>query len=81
MSPFVAVPTSSRRVELVRVVNEETTQQGHDRAAAFLDGWDECYKALAGRDAWFIQFCDCDQVFGGERPVCGGVWLDWEPTA
>jgi hypothetical protein len=78
VSPFVTIPLPGRRLELVSVVNEAKTEWAHTRAIGYLAGWDNAYRAFAGRDAWWLQFCECDEAFGDERPVSGGVWLDWK---
>ncbi len=72
-------------IQRVKAVNEATTEAGHNRADWELNAWREGVVACLGRDhlGWMIiaadlYYIDLDPNVG--RPMCGGVFLDWEPS-
>ena len=72
----------AKYVELVDKVNNSRTRdehyQWHERLSGFLDGVTAC----GGNAGQLIMFGDEVQISRGvDRDMCGGCWLDWEPTA
>jgi hypothetical protein len=67
-----------KHMMLVDAVNDATTQRAHSDAWMVLRGWREGM-ADAGRE---VDLChaDLEQFDRGftERPMCCGVFLDWE---
>ena len=71
----------------VRAVNTAPNEAIHRSAEDYLIAWrDGVAEALAWDDAdrgAFLMAADnhyLDQPEHAERPMCGGVWLDWTPT-
>ena len=66
-----------KHIQLVEAVNNSKTQREHDRNGDTLNGFREALEALHIR-----QLMDCDYYYldqGVDRPMCCGVFLDWEP--
>ncbi len=67
-------------IELVDRCNNSKTRAEHfecmERVNGFLDGVSAC-----GGNEWNLLIsADVVQMSRGvNRPMCGGVWLDWEP--
>lgn len=67
-----------KHIEYVEAVNNATTREEHDLAEVRLRAFREGLRAagvepdLMGCDLFYM-----DQ--GIDRPMCCGVWLDWEP--
>lgn len=77
---------SEKHIELVRLVNESSTKIEHDMAYARLRGFRDCVDVVMdanmGSIGAFLMKADeyyIDQCV--DRPMCCGVWLDWEPFA
>ena len=71
----------SRYNELVDKVNNSKTRdehyQWHERLCGFLEGVTAC----GGNAGQLIMCGDAVQLSRGvDRDMCGGCWLDWEPT-
>jgi hypothetical protein len=66
-------------IELVRAVNEATTEEGHRIRETMLQGWRKGVTDAGG----CVDLCAADSYYldqGIDRPMCCGVWLDWTPT-
>jgi len=66
----------------VEAVNKSKTAEEHASKDLFLTAW-----RIGARDAMDsgerISMIDADNFYlyqGIDRPMCCGVWLDWEPT-
>ena len=69
-----------KHIELIEAVNNAETEVEHyyryERLRGFRDGLE-----AAGRR---VPLCDADNHYlyqGIDRPMCCGVWLDWEPKS
>lgn len=69
-----------RHIELVEAVNAAVNAREHELAEARLHGFRiACdllrpgHRLRLGADQFYIDE-------GIDRPMCCGVWLDWEPT-
>ena len=63
----------------IELVNESKTQDEHDHALTSLRHWRQGVEDAGLR----IDLCAADFHYlnqGIDRPMCCGVWLDWEPT-
>jgi hypothetical protein len=69
-----------KHMQLVDAVNEAKTEIEHRRSEVYLNGWRQGM-ADAGRE---LNLChaDLEQFDRGftERPMCCGVFLDWEES-
>ena len=68
---------SIKHIELIEAVNNATTEREHNKAETYLHGFREGVASL-GRDN---DLCGCDMHYinqGIDRPMCAGVWLDWQ---
>jgi len=77
---FVTYTHPNEHIRLVESVNNAKTKREHDLADAHLYGWRQGVKATGGD----VDVCGADMFYlnqGIERPMCCGVWLDWEPAA
>lgn len=64
-------------------MNEAKTSSDNMRARWILHGFRECVTVSFGglRSGDLIVEADAYYLNQGiDRPMCGGVWLDWEPT-
>jgi len=73
-----------RYVELVRACNEAATEDGHRHANEYAHAWlDGVAFALRMDDAdvgRILMAADTHYIDQGiDRPMCGGVWIDWKP--
>jgi len=71
-------------IELLIAVNDETkTRQEHDRLLAELRGWKQGVNDATGwqfnGDYYYIGKFESGEM--QERPLCCGVFLDWESKA
>jgi len=70
-----------KHMQLVDDVNNAKTEAAHRLAEQFLRGWREGVRDMNG----YVSLIDADlhsmARFEGERPMCGGVLLDWKPEA
>ena len=72
-----------KHIDLTVAVNNATTEREHREAQLKLDGYYEAIRdgfgsTVVGR---MIMECDCYYINQGiDRPMCGGVWLDWHPA-
>ncbi len=75
---------TERHRELIAAVNNAKTQYDHDYAYTFLQGWRHGHMEAFGGDARY-DWIDADMQHEGtpdwERPMCMGVFLDWQPEA
>jgi len=69
-----------KHIELVEAVNNAKTKQEHREAEIRLETFRDTLRlcgikpSLMEMDLYYIDK-------GIERPMCCGVWLDWEPVA
>jgi hypothetical protein len=72
---------TKRHVELVEAVNAATTEDARRAAEAHLQGFREAVAALTGiHPGSLIMEADMHYINAGvDRPMCGGVFLDWTP--
>ena len=66
-----------KHIELVEAVNSATTQEAHYHAQLRLGGFRDALEIIG-----VLQLCECDNYYldkGIDRPMCCGVWLDWQP--
>ena len=72
-----------RHIELVEAVNNAKTDAAHCVRQTYLQGWREGV-GCTGNDLMdadrHYMYDDDGNLLPGDRPICGGVWLDWEPT-
>lgn len=65
-------------IKRVEAVNNSSTVQEHDINYGLLTAWIDGVNAAGAK-----LFCTrADQYYmerGINRPMCAGVWLDWEP--
>jgi len=67
-------------IDAVAAVNAATTQWEHDLAEAHLRGFRAALKAVGCT----VDLLGCDEYYlaqGSTRPMCCGVFLDWEPRS
>jgi len=73
-----------RYLVIVKDVNECTTELSHTISDSYRDGFIEaCRIAFGNTYAGGIIMAGDEMYFDTEhkdRPMCGGVWLDWKPT-
>lgn len=68
-----------KHIKLVELVNNSKTIEQHRFNENYLDGWRQGVKD----SGITLSLLDCDIYYldqGIERPMCAGVWLDWEET-
>lgn len=68
-----------KHIELIESVNNSKTEQEHWSARQRLNGFRDALDIIGVN-----QLCGCDNFYldkGIDRPMCCGVFLDWEPTA
>jgi len=74
-------PIGARHLELVKAVNEATTEWEHARSQVFLDGFLDCADLLGMMTGIMMIEVDLHYIDQGiDRPMCGGVFLDWSPA-
>jgi hypothetical protein len=69
-----------KHIELTEAVNNSATEYEHRMAQAELDGFRLALDCLGHNGQ---QYAACDMYYinkGIDRPMCCGVFLDWEPT-
>ena len=74
---------SERHIEMVRAVNEAKTGYENSRARWILYGFREAVTTILGGVRSGELVIDADLYYlnqGIDRPMCGGVWLDWKPA-
>ena len=62
----------------IEAVNNAKTNERHATLNLYLAAW----KAGIEDAGQHIDLCAADMFYldqGIDRPMCGGVWLDWEP--
>ena len=67
-----------RHIELVEMVNSADSEYQHQRQETYLHGFREALRLMNVN-----QIMDCDYHYmdkGIDRPMCGGVFLDWKPA-
>lgn len=66
--------------QLIDAVNSQETIEGHAIAAAELRGFRAGWSRTGKTEGWQIIAGDNYQADNGiNRPMCGGVFLDWKP--
>lgn len=68
-----------KHIELVEAVNNATTEIEHSIADAKLHGFRLGLRHAGAK----LNLADCDMFYidqGIDRPMCCGVFLDWEPS-
>lgn len=69
----------SNHTDLIDAVNDAKTEYEHNHAKGVLDGWRLCMEQM-GRRWDFIEADEHSMERFGDRPICCGVLLDWEPA-
>ena len=68
-----------KHIELVEAVNRAVTEDEHRMAQAQLDGFRSALDVLGHTGQQYVS-CDMHYINKGiDRPMCCGVFLDWEP--
>ena len=70
---------SNKHIELVEAVNNSKTIEEHKKAKIYL----QVFRAGVSNCDYYLDLCGCDMYYidkGIDRPMCGGVWLDWKPS-
>jgi hypothetical protein len=72
-------PLFAKHIELIDGANNARTNDEHNIALAKLVGFREAMDCMTPRPLHLIE-CDLHYLAQGiDRPMCCGVWLDWEP--
>jgi hypothetical protein len=70
-------------IQKIEAVNNAKTQEEHDENYLILNSWKDGVRDCAKHLGLFISvMADADNYYldqGINRPMCCGVWLDWEP--
>lgn len=69
----------SDHTDLIDKVNDAKTEYEHTYAQGMLAGWRLAMEQL-GRRWDFIEPDEHSTARFGDRPICCGVLLDWEPS-
>jgi hypothetical protein len=72
-----------RHIALVEAVNAAKTEREHQIAEARLNGFHEAIRAVFSGEVMGAAIMDADWHYMNQhidRPMCGGVFLDWEPA-
>ena len=70
-----------KHIGLVEAVNNARTRAEHRDAEQRLRGFRDALYCMENTPGHFIE-CDLHYLSQGiDRPMCCGVWLDWEPVA
>lgn len=68
-------------IEQVEAINAAKTQHEHDWRSHWLDGWLRGFEAAGEHIGRLIIAGDRHYLDQGiDRPMCGGVFLDWKPS-
>ena len=70
---------TNKYIELVTHLNNSKTEEEHGERSDYLRAWCDGVKD----SGCFINFFMADNYYlskGIDRPMCCGVWLDWEPS-
>jgi hypothetical protein len=67
----------AKHIDLVEAVNSALTEAAHSDARLRLEGFREAVDIVGERHLIALDNHYLDQ--GIDRPMCCGVWLDWEP--
>lgn len=75
-----------KHIELIAAVNNAKTEEQHRTCEIYLRAWRDGVAAKAGVDHWMdaMDWMHADLHHEGadaERPMCLGVFLDWQPVA
>lgn len=68
-----------KHIMLVELVNNSKSRYEHDLNLNYLRGW----RTGVYDTGYRISLIECDLHYinnGIDVPMCGGVFLDWEPT-
>ena len=72
-----------QHIRIVEAVNNSPSEFVHARNECYLRGWMDGLKAAGFSDCFIgglIMDADAHYIAQGiDRPMCGGVWNDWEP--
>ena len=71
--------TFEKHIVLLEAVNNAKNQHEYDMAYQRLRGFRDALECLA-----INHLVECDWHYidqGIDRPMCCGVWLDWQPSA
>ena len=63
----------------VEAVNNSKTVEEHSLNSLYLTAWMNGVQDLGVK----LSICDADNFYfnkGIDRPMCGGIWLDWTPS-
>lgn len=73
------VAARARHTDLIDAVNDAKTEDEHQYADVFLQGWRAGVDAAGGY--WSGTGGDMHTMnrFGKDRPMCCGVLIDWKP--
>jgi len=70
-------------IALVEAANNARTERDHNLAVARLDGFFRAARAILGDPEHIgrlVVSADTHYLAQGiDRPMCGGLWLDWTP--
>lgn len=69
----------SRHIDLIDKVNDAKTQYERTYAEGVLAGW-RLAMSDVGRGWSFVEADEHSMERFGDRPICCGVLLDWEPA-
>ena len=74
---FVIYTSFDRALPMVEAVNNAKTETQHREAQLRLEG----YKKRCEEHGESWPCCQLDEHFddGSDRPMCCGIYLDWEP--
>jgi len=67
-----------QHIELIEAVNNAEEANNHLNKMLYLNAWRDGVVAAGHK----LDFCACDWHYlsqGIDRPMCCGVWLDWQP--
>lgn len=73
-----------KHIELVEAVNNAKTLVEHQTAETRLRGFRDALEAYRTDAGYGQMLMDCDMHYirqGIDRPMCCGVFSDWEPAA
>lgn len=74
-------PVSGAYINLVVAVNDAQTAKDHRENDCMRQGFLACLTLIRGQVSAGQLLMEADRHYlnqGIERPMCGGVWLDWE---
>jgi len=72
-----------KHIDLAVAVNNAKTEREHREAELRLNGYLDAIRDGFGSAVSGRMIMECDMYYlnqGIDRPMCGGVFLDWKPT-